>query len=410
MPQPKLPPSAAYVRREQQRKLLQAPDRRLRLVTRLRRVLGWVCAAAFVLFFAANASLFTRETLRSFGIFATDGLRSADAGNSITFDTSGTALVAAFGDGLAVCDHDALILQKPGSTLLTEPLGYGAPALETTERYALAYDRGGYGAVLTSSIAVGSRQTLDSPILFGCVGQTGDYALITSEAGYRAAVTVYSSGGKQRFKWATPDYSFGTAALSPDGKRLAISAFRQNGTTLESTLFLRDLDSESSKSEVSLGSVLPIAARFLDENTLCVVGDYQSFIISRKGKIIHDIHYAAGDLTAYAFGDGSAVLAVRSYASTSRTGLITIGANGRESSPLPINEDILGIAYDGARLGLLTASGLSVYDSALRPLWENANAAGARAISLMPDGTVWVVYPKQAERISSSSDTAEVRK
>lgn len=410
MPQHQRPPSAAYVRREQKRMLRNTPDRRLRLVARLRRVLGWVCAAAFVLFCAANYSLFTRETLRQLGVFATDSLQAADMGNIIAFETGGTAVVTAFGDGLAVADNDALSLQKPGTVQLTEPLGYGAPVLDAAERYVLAYDRGGYGAVLASSMAVASKQMLASPILFGCVGESGDYALVTSEAGYRSAVTVYSSGGKQRFKWATPDYYFGAAALSPDGKRLAISAFRQDGTTFKSTLFFRDLDSEAITNEVSLGSVLPLAVGFLDEGTTCVVGDYQTFVISRKGKTVHEMHYATGDLGAYAFGDGSAILAVRSYASTARTALITIGANGRESDPLPIAEDLQAIDYDGARLALLTASGLTVYDSALRPLWENAGAAGARAVCLTPDGAAWVTYPKQAEHISASSDTSEVRK
>lgn len=403
-------PSRAYERREYQRMLRKAPDRRLRVVARLRRVLGWVCAAAFVLFCAANLSLFSRQSLRQLGAFVTDGLTADDTGTTVEFETGGAAVVTAFGDGLAVADNDALSLQKPGTVQLTEPLGYGAPVLDSSERYVLAYDRGGYGAVLASRAFVASRQTLQSPILFGCVGESGDYALVTNEAGYKSAVTVFSSGGKQRFKWATPDYYFQAAALSPDGKRLAITAFRQEGTTFETTLIFRELDSEAIPAQVSLNSTLPLVVGFLDDGTIAVVGDHQTFVISRRGKVIHEMQYATGDLSAYAFGGGSLVVAVRSYVSTARADVITIGANGRESAPLAIAEELQAIDYDGARLALLTAGGLTVYDSTLHPLWENASAAGARSVCLTPEGAVWLAYPKQAEHISSASDTSEVLK
>lgn len=397
-------------RRARRRAALRSPDRRLRTVARLRRIFGWLTAAAFVLFCAANLSLFSRETLRQFGALLTTGLTAADAGNVVEYAAENTATVAAFADGLAVADNDMLNLQKPGAIQLTEPLGYSSPVLQATDRYVLAYDRGGYGAVLASAIAVASRQTLQAPILSGCVGETGDYALITSEAGYKSVITVYSSGGKQRFRWATPDYYFEAAALSPDGKRLAVAAFRQQETEMEGMLFFRDLDSEEVTSQASLGSVVPLAVGFLDQDTAAVVGDYAASVVSRKGEIIHTIDYAVDDLNAYCFGEGSLVLGVHSYSGNARTGLTVLDASGRESDPLLISEELQAIDYDGARLALLTTGGLTVYDSALRALWQNTSAAGCRSICLTADGAVWAAYPKLAERISSSSDTSEVLK
>lgn len=397
-------------RRARRRAAMRAADRRLRVVARLRRIFGWVTAAAFVLFCAANLSLFSRDTLRQVGAFIAAGLSSADAGTVVEYATGNTPTVAAFVDGLAVADNDTLNLQKPGAVQLTEALGYSSPVLETTDHYVLAYDRGGYGATLTSAVAVASKQTLQAPILSGCVGESGDYALITSEAGYKSVITVYSSVGKQRFRWATPDYYFQAAALSEDGKRLVVAGFHQESTELESILFFRDLNSEEITSQVSLGSVVPFAVDFLDAGTAAVVGDYATMIVSRKGDIVHTIDYSVDDLNAYCFGDGALVLGVHSYSGSARIGLTVLDADGRESDPLLVSEELQAIDYDGARLALLTSSGLTVYDSALRPLWENAGAAGARSVCLTADGSAWVTYSKQAERLSSSSDTSEVLK
>ena len=399
-------PSAAE-RRARRRAVLRAADGRLRLIARLRRIFGWITAAAFVLFCAANLSLFSRDSLQQFGAIVAAGLSPGDAGSTIEYATENTPVVVSFSDGLAAADNDSLSLQKPGSVQLTEPLGYSSPVLLKNDRYVLAYDREGYGATLCSAIAVASRQTLPAPILSGCLGETGDYALITNEAGYKSTVTVFSSGGKQRFKWATPDYYFQAAALSPDGKRLAVAAFCQKETELEGVLFFRDLDSEKITSQTSLGSTAPLAVQFLDANTAAVVGDYATSIVSRKGAILHTVSYSVDDLSAYCFGENSLALATRSYSGSARIGLITLSASGKESDPLLLAEEIQAIDFDGARLALLSSGGLTVYDSALRPLWENSGAAGARSVCLTADGAVWVTYPKQAERISASSETSE---
>lgn len=224
-------------RRARRRAALRAADRRLRIVARLRRVFGWITAAAFILFCAANVSLFSRDTLKQIGMYFTAGLSAADAGSIVEYITGNTPVVASFADGLAVADNDTLNLQKPGAVQLTEALGYSSPVLETTDRYVLVYDRGGYGATLASAIAVASKQTLQAPILSGCVAESGDYALITSEAGYKSVITVYSSGGKQRFRWATPDYYFQAAALSEDGKRLVVADFHQEPRNWKASCF-----------------------------------------------------------------------------------------------------------------------------------------------------------------------------
>ena len=394
-------------RRARRRAALRAADRRLRVVARLRRIFGWLTAVAVVLFCAANFSAFSPDSLKQFGAYLVAGLSNADAGNIVEYATQNTPVVAAFEDGVAVADSDTLSLQKPGTVQFTELLGYSAPVLETTERYVLVYDRGGYGATLTSAISVASKQELTDPILFGCVGETGDYALITSEAGYKSVITVYSSGGKQRFRWATPDYYFQSAALSEDGKRLVVAGFHQESTELESILFFRDLDAEKITSQTSLGSVVPFAVGFLDANTAAVVGDYTTSVISRRGETLHTVSYSSGDLNAYCFGSGGLMLGVRSYSGNARIALTRLDADGRESDPLLITEELQAIDYDGARLALLTSGGLSVYDRALRPLWENTSVAGARSVCLTADGAVWATYSKHAERVSASSDTSE---
>ncbi len=394
-------------RQTRRRMIRNAADKRLRLVSRLRRIAGFVTLAAIILFFAANPTLFSREAMRQLGAYFTAGLSTSQTGDRIEYETGNGATVAVFGDGVVTVDSDTLALRTAGGTQLTQALGYSAPALCTSDRYVLAYDRGGYNAALVSNLMVASEQTMESAILFGCLGESGDYALVTDEPGYRSAVTVFSSGGRQRFKWATPDYYFQAAALSPDGQSLVVAAFRQNETELEGTLFFRDLGSEEITSEVSLGASMPLAVGYLNDGTVAVVGDYATSVINRQGETLASIDYSADDLNAYCFGGNALALAIHSYSGTARSELVLLQADGAVSEALEIVEDLQAIDYDGARLALLTSSGLTVYDNALRPLWANSSAAGAQSVGLTGDGGVWLIYPKQATYISAASDTTE---
>lgn len=75
-------------------------------------------------------------------------------------------------------------------------LGYTTPVVETAPSHVLVYDRGGKQAVLTDASSVKAQLELNSAILTGSIGRTGDFLLITDEQGYRTAAAVYSVKGR----------------------------------------------------------------------------------------------------------------------------------------------------------------------------------------------------------------------
>lgn len=394
--------------KERKKLLKRSGDPRLRIVMRLRRLTGWALAAAMLLFVLVNASLFSINTLRRTAASFSTGLAAEQTGDVIEYPSGDVVGVAALAEGLALADSDTLYIEKPGLTQLTEQVSYTSPVLTSCGDYVLAFDRGGYGLTLASELAVSSRQTLESPIISASLGESGDYAVVTNESGYRSAVTVFSAAGKQRFKWSTPDHYFLSAALSPDGKRMAVIGVAQNGGTLESTLYIRDLASEEVAAQTALGTSVPLAVGYLKEGVVAVVGDHSVIVAGRGGEIKRTISYAADDLMAFAFGDGVLALCLRSFSGTARSELTLITPDGKSSEPLLLDEELQAIDFRGGRIALLTARGLLLYDDSLRPLWKNTSAAGARRVVLGEGGAVWATFTKQAVRFTNTSANSEV--
>lgn len=400
--------SIRMARNERRRKIRNSPDRRLRIVAKLRRLVGVMIIVVSVLTITINGPKINANSISEFMSYFWAGIDDAQEGTYIEYKSQNSSVVKPFNQGVVIADNDSMSILTSGGVRLKTNLGYTSPAILTSERYVLAYDKNGNQAVLTSNVAEASRQKTESSILAAALGETGDYALITNESGYKTAVTVYTSGGKQRFKWSSPDYYFISCAISPDGTKIAIASFGSTEEAkLEGKLFLRDLSNENNIKEVLLESTVPLAVGFLDNSSVAVIGDYSTSIINQKGQIVDQLTYTADDLNAFAFAENELAIAVRSYSSTARTEVYIIGSHGISKNTLEISQEIQAMDYDGSKIAVLTSSGLTVYNSSMRALWRNESAVGAGAINLANDGGVWLIYSKQAEHVSTSSDTSE---
>lgn len=389
-------------KRERRRLLRRSRDGRIRLVTLLRGLTGWLLLLSVILFLAANFRLFLPDNMRRVGTYISLGLTAEPEDLSTIPFVSGSYVDAAlFGGGLAVADSDTLYVARPGGlNQLTLQLGYAHIALDTSEDYILAYDRGGAGITVTNALAPleldwGGDQP-GASIINASMGRDGSFAVVTDEAGYKTAVRVFNKDQQLTYKWLTSEYYVQSAAVSPDGRRMAALAFRQDGTALEGKLLLFDLGRQEVAAECSLGPSLGVEARFLNDNTVAAVCDTGAYLVNLKGETVYSAAYPASDLVGFSFDHGALALACRSYTKSARTEVSVVSAGGGVTGPLLVSEELASLSLSNGRLALLTTAGLHVYNDKLEPLWTDASAAGARRILLEPDGTACVLFGKEA--------------
>lgn len=77
------------------------------------------------------------------------------------------------------------------------------------------------------------------------------------------------------------------------------------------------------------------------------------------------------------------------------------------SAPCGLDEEPSALAVSAAGTAVLTASGVSVYDTDLEPVWHNSEAVGARHLLLTDDGTVYALYNKNARLFTAHSEHSE---
>ena len=393
-------------RKERRRLLRESKDPRVRLTALLRSVCGWLLVVCTALFLLSNYQLFTPTSIRSLAEYAVAGFKQHEGDiTTINYENGTFSDAALFEAGIAYADNDSLFLARPGSvTTMKHTLGYSSPVVETSDDYVLVYDRGGMQAVLTNSATAVAELSLDSAIITGSIGQDGRFVLVTDEQGYRTAVAVYDTSGKEVFKYQSSEYYIVSADLSPDGKTLAALAFRQDGVALNSHVLFYGVSSGSLDADVTLEDTLGMALCY-SGNTAAVLCDDGLYMIDRGGEAEHTLTVASSDLISLTAHDNTLAIATRSY-SGARSDLYTI-RSGTLSGPYALSEEPSALAISAAGTAVLSASGVTVYDTSFTPQWRNTEAVGARRVLMTDDGTVCALYTKNARLFTAHSEHSE---
>ena len=393
--------------------LRQAESLKLRRLTRLRSLVGWLLILSILLFAAANFTLFSLSSLRQGFQIVTNALGPESGRDGVINYPAGVAsAVKPAGSSLAVLDDESLsILQLGGVTQYETAVSYAAPVLETNDNYVLAYDRGAYQLSFSSVLTELFSLKLTDPIRNASIGSGDSFSIITDETGYKSTVTVYSASSREDdhhiWRWRTPDYYVQEAALSPSGTHLCALTYQQNGSQLETILQFFDLDASEVRASVNLGAVVGYTVHWLDDSNVAVISDKSAFTVNRRGETTSQASYTASDLLGFAFDGDNFVVAVRSWSGDARASVTRYDKSGDVRASLNLPSAPESLSYAGGQLGVLTRSGLYVYNNALEPDWQCPSAGAAQRIIMTDDGGAWLFYSKYAQRITQASAISE---
>lgn len=385
-------------------RLEESRDPRIRFVTKLRFVCGWLLAVGAFCFVLTHYGLFAPSAIQRTVQYALAGARQHEGDiTNIEFENDIFSDGALFESGLAYADSDALYLSRPGSmTTFQVTIGYSNPVVESCQTNVLVYDRGGKNAVLTDASSVKAEVALNSAILSGSIGRTGDFLLITDEQGYRTAAAVYSTKGEELFKFSSSELYIVSGGLSPDGRTVAVLGFEQRDASLISHVRFYDVSSGKQISDTELENALGIELCYLDNGSAAVLCDDGLYLVTRRGSSDHALTVGTSDLISVATRDNAMVLAIRSYSGGARSDLYTV-RSGSVYGPEPLDEEPSALAVSVAGEAVLTSTGVTVYDTQFHALWHNDEAIGARRILLTDDGTVFVLYNSNARIFTARS-------
>lgn len=198
-------------------------------VSRRYKLARLITAAAFLLFVILMMTLRSEDIttanllylLRDINISSEGG----EAFSGVSYSAEPIQRFAVYrGELLYVTGREARLYSATGSIGLSSTISYEEPVIDTSDKFVLIYDVGGYGFSIYNSFSELHRGELDFAIVSGDIAQSGDFVLVAGGRERRATVYLYDSAFELRTIYRKGDY-VSDAALSDDGEILVMTSF-----------------------------------------------------------------------------------------------------------------------------------------------------------------------------------------
>ena len=130
-----------------------------------------------------------------------------------------------------------------GKEIYSYAHGFENPVLKTSKTRAMVFSQGGNEAYIYNLAELKNTLSTEKEIITANISDSGVYALVTRSDSYASAVSVYSKSGKLLYEWYSSEDTVNNVAVSPNGKKIAVSAFNASSGDYSSKVCVLSFDS-----------------------------------------------------------------------------------------------------------------------------------------------------------------------
>lgn len=373
--------------------------KRIKKPNMLLRLLALAVTAVLVL--GALALVVYRDTFNVDALKRWLANRDMPAGEAAPFThAGGDKLSVAYLDSgvVTVSAAGAHYYAPDGTSQADEVLSMENPVLSASRTTAVAYDAGNqslfvfHGGEETITLAL----TGGNNLLSARVNDSGWLAVTAQQSGFKGAVTVYNSRGRQVITIGLSSVFAVDAAVSPDGQSVAVITMGQENGDFFSRLLLYPLDQTEPSLQVELGALTVLDMDY-EEGLLWVLGEDRLLTIPTDGTEMSIYSLTPSYLKGCSLeGDGFALLLTGPYRTGGAAQAVVIDSSAQAVRSIPLAGQVLDYSAAGEYFSLLSGSRLTVYsrEAGLYAALDNPQAA--RHVDLAPNGSALLADGQQA--------------
>ena len=291
-----------------------------------------------------------------------------DFDNSVykfTYPTSQSRKFVPFQDNMIFCCSDGIYcIDKNGREKWMVPVVFDQPLVAASDYGIVAASKNGTTIYTIDKNGKVREFSSDFPVLNIKLSEKGNILAIIDKPNYSGATVVYDNKGIPLFTWSAGSVNFIDAALSADGKRLAVSGITTSGNELDCTIQLFDIyNSETAYAHTSLGNNLVSQVKWVDNSRILCVGDKAFACLDAKAK--QKWIYGYNDLTLnfVSIADkNNIVLALGSDALDLNMSIRSLNLAGKLNSSFDYDGSIYSISANDKRILVCSTNGVTAYD------------------------------------------------
>ena len=268
-------------------------------------------------------------------------------------------------DGVPVycSDTSVVVLNSNGGEYQNNQHAFASPMLKTSSGYSIIYNIGATGYKIIDRKSTVHSASADKNIFSADICPKGVYAILTQGNDYLAKLTVYRSDNLERYTYSFADYYVNNVSLNNDGSRAVVSGVSAKNGGFTSVIYVLDFNQNSYLQKYEIDDTYIYEICYLDNGNAIAVGENAAYYININDSKKSDISYNKQTLTSYTLDKSFGLLLS-----------LSTNPDGRECNVSRINPDgnidfnfntgtkILSLDYCDDKIGVLTQSGVRIYD------------------------------------------------
>ncbi len=287
-----------------------------------------------------------------------------------------------------------------GQQLAEEVRSLENPVLTASLSTAVVYDAGNQSLFAFRDGEKNFSLSLEggADLLSARPNDGGWLAVTAQQSGYKGAVTVYDRRGEPVIQISLSSTFAVDAAISPDGRTVAVVTIGQENGTFFSRLLLYSVDKTEPFAQLDLGGMTVLDMDF-DLGVVWLVGEDRLLTVSLtpEGETVQTCFFSPSYLKGCSLGgDGFAFLLMGRYRSGSADQALLVDSSAQVVQSIALTGQVLDYAAAGEYCALLTGSQLSVYNTSLEFVAGVENSRAARRVDLNTNGSALLANDQQA--------------
>ena len=230
----------------------------------------------------------------------------------------------------------------------------------------------------------------EKEIINAAIGEDGSYAFVTSADNYAAAVSVYKKNNKLAFEWFSSEDMVNNIAISPNGKKIAVSTMSSavgNYNSKISILNFKSADAEYTK-EFQNNIIYELYAK--TSRGFLVISENSCNFISWRGKMIREYK---NEYTADMFrsSPSNSVMVFNRESDKTDNRIEIYSKNGKLKEKLEFKAIITDIQVKGGNIYCLSDTNVYILNDDGTVLRTATCGFGAQKIAVIGQNTVAVI-------------------
>lgn len=288
----------------------------------------------------------------------------SDEGENLLFSTDSEVVGGIhLSSGNIVVTAKSLISFKPnGEKRYSENIGYSNPVFKSSDKKYIVFERSTGKYTIADKSGVIFQNDLEEEIINCDIASNGNYAVITRDAGATQKVTVYSANNKAVFGWECTDDYLTDAALSKNGKSVAVSSMNVSQGEPLSRIYYFNVDSLQVESKAEYPNETIYRIKFIDNKKLGAITDVGYITVDMNKGESRSVSYEYDKIAGFSFGSGSSVAILKTgFGSLNEKKLMIVNKKCENVFENSIESDILDFGTDGRNAYVLIAGKVLVY-------------------------------------------------